>query len=914
MIAKMFLWIFGMVLCMGIVSASYCYQESANVSNQTGVDGVCGLNYSGSYWTNGTNGNINWYDGDWDTYTSAWSPIAVLLVNYSKPPLATGGSFWTARTYGGSVVNENVTIVGSCWSQNVLQFKSVLNAVGVTGYCWNGSDFVSVLYHGFVNGRFYEEAMLWRLPELSVSPLSYNGSTFPNGTVRIVLNVSSIPDIFINTSYAFDSALFVVSIPQNFSVSDGSFLLTVNVTPDAYIPFGSYSGTINFSSNSTYNLSVSVSVNLSVDRLHSNSWCYQEYANVSTACGGLSSGSVGVNSSGDWCPFSWFNAFDGDWSTYTNQCSGSGLLFVNYSKPVYALNSSLWQVITDFPPARLNVSIPQSCWLADPLRFGLVVKGLGNFSCFNGSSWLEVWSGATSGEFYEEGMFWKMRGVDNVSVPSGLVFGQSFRFEVFGSGLAVSDWVNVSIVFPNGSVGSFNLSSADGLLWVSQNFTALNGSYIVNVSSLFNDLYFNFSIVNSHSVYPASFLRTASAGSNLSFTINVTSNTSAEINYSVQCYLNANFSCVLPSSIVVGVPGTNPNFGVSIVSGVGTPLGTYTGNITLIRAVDGATLIVNLSLGVSNDFGVPVVVNYSSEIVYMSDDVSRSVSFTLFNNGTSDLFNCSGSLSNYFSGLSFYSFSSGFVVVPNGSVAFNLSFNSPPIGVYSGYLDVACLATPNASLNSLSSLPLVVLVSSSPAVPSSGGGGGSIIVSNSSFSIAFDSGGVAGSFFVSPGGSRSLGVVLSSPNDKSVTLSCEGAICDGVSFSSNNFVLSNVPKVVLVTVVVPSTASFGDSFNFSVVASSTGESKRVEVSVLVSRVAGFLNKFNFFVMPGDEGYLFSVGNVHVPKLLFYVFVVGFFEVCLAWVLPDRDRSGRNPKLLWMPILGIVTFLTMVIIV
>jgi hypothetical protein len=45
---------------------SYCFQESANVSNQTGLDGNCGLNYSGNY-------------NFWDE-----SSIGYISINYTK--------------------------------------------------------------------------------------------------------------------------------------------------------------------------------------------------------------------------------------------------------------------------------------------------------------------------------------------------------------------------------------------------------------------------------------------------------------------------------------------------------------------------------------------------------------------------------------------------------------------------------------------------------------------------------------------------------------------------------------------------------------------------------------------------------------------------------------------------------------
>ena len=52
------------------ICSSFCYQESANETDQTGIDGSCGLNYSGRYYVNGSfAGGLEHftYDGNWDT-------------------------------------------------------------------------------------------------------------------------------------------------------------------------------------------------------------------------------------------------------------------------------------------------------------------------------------------------------------------------------------------------------------------------------------------------------------------------------------------------------------------------------------------------------------------------------------------------------------------------------------------------------------------------------------------------------------------------------------------------------------------------------------------------------------------------------------------------------------------------------
>ena len=61
--------------------------------------------------------------------------------------------------------------------------------------------------------------------------------------------------------------------------------------------------------------------------------CYQETANVSTACGGLSTGSYSDNT--------------------------TSIFYINYTKPSQTTNSSLWQV--KHGTINQNVSL-SSCW------------------------------------------------------------------------------------------------------------------------------------------------------------------------------------------------------------------------------------------------------------------------------------------------------------------------------------------------------------------------------------------------------------------------------------------------------------------------------------------------------------------------------------------------------------------------
>lgn len=139
-------------------------------------------------------------------------------------------------------------------------------------------------------------------------------------------------------------------------------------------------------------------------------WCYQETANVSTACGGLNTGSYNGTILGS---DSWTLAFDGDWNTNAYNIQ----LFVNYTKPANSTSSSLWLIKDTYAGAdnTNNVSISQ-CW--DGYVDKIVLKGIttgggldyyAKYYCHDGSSWIEVLSNyvaALRNEVYEEAMWW----------------------------------------------------------------------------------------------------------------------------------------------------------------------------------------------------------------------------------------------------------------------------------------------------------------------------------------------------------------------------------------------------------------------------------------------------------------------------------------------------------------------------
>jgi hypothetical protein len=160
-----------------------CYQESANTSNQTGIDGSCGIIYNGSYyvansWTNAG----NFYDGNWSSYAvGVTAPYAYIYINYTKP---TGANQTTTKwqTYDGHYVQRNLTININCWSLQPLRLRAEHWDPGGMYYpswqCYNGSAWVKLGDYGGGdnnNGRlFYEEAMIWNVVGEDIQLNQYN--------------------------------------------------------------------------------------------------------------------------------------------------------------------------------------------------------------------------------------------------------------------------------------------------------------------------------------------------------------------------------------------------------------------------------------------------------------------------------------------------------------------------------------------------------------------------------------------------------------------------------------------------------------------------------------------------------------------------------------------------------------------
>lgn len=135
-------------------------------------------------------------------------------------------------------------------------------------------------------------------------------------------------------------------------------------------------------------------------------WCYQEFANQTSSCGGLDTGLYEITGSWDDGPY----IIDGNWTTYSNASKiTSAELFINYTKHPDS-TGAIWTYrdINGY----LNETIIQDCWdvYNDTLRL-MISKGFRDdyldYWCYNGTDWYKLTCCTTTPMIlYEEAIYW----------------------------------------------------------------------------------------------------------------------------------------------------------------------------------------------------------------------------------------------------------------------------------------------------------------------------------------------------------------------------------------------------------------------------------------------------------------------------------------------------------------------------
>ena len=145
------------------------------------------------------------------------------------------------------------------------------------------------------------------------------------------------------------------------------------------------------------------------------SWCYQENATASTACGGIGTGSYYYTASDG----PWVNdgapVTDANWNTYDSTYSTrNARVHMYYTKHPGATSASLWQVKDGLGMA--NLTIPQSCWDYSPTTLELITRSDGGLDpyvgwyCWDGALHTIVQDSYGTRDVYEEGMWWSTQG------------------------------------------------------------------------------------------------------------------------------------------------------------------------------------------------------------------------------------------------------------------------------------------------------------------------------------------------------------------------------------------------------------------------------------------------------------------------------------------------------------------------
>ena len=172
---------------------SLCFQESANTTNQTGLDGNCSLDYSGSYGSIG-----NWlaskpvsqiYDGNYSSSgLVVLTEYAEVYINYTKPVNALPSSLWRVKI-NFSQLDDNYSIPLDCFNADKLQFaiNSYVNPSNLT--CYNDTDWV--LIKQFEGGNYYEiweDSMYWNISTTTIgNDLPLRGLFGSNGIIFIIV-------------------------------------------------------------------------------------------------------------------------------------------------------------------------------------------------------------------------------------------------------------------------------------------------------------------------------------------------------------------------------------------------------------------------------------------------------------------------------------------------------------------------------------------------------------------------------------------------------------------------------------------------------------------------------------------------------------------------------------------------------
>lgn len=120
--------------------------------------------------------------------------------------------------------------------------------------------------------------------------------------------------------------------------------------------------------------------------------------------------------------------YDGNWGTYAYSILNyPAYYYGNYTKPLDSVRvGSQWQI--KYLSSTVNLTIPNVCWLQDPLQFKVESCrscGGGTWSCWDGYAWYSLAS--TDYRLYEEGVFWNRTGI--IPTTTTTVLGSNITYQ-----------------------------------------------------------------------------------------------------------------------------------------------------------------------------------------------------------------------------------------------------------------------------------------------------------------------------------------------------------------------------------------------------------------------------------------------------------------------------------------------------
>jgi len=148
-------------------------------------------------------------------------------------------------------------------------------------------------------------------------------------------------------------------------------------------------------------------------------WCYQEQANVSTACGGLATGRYAFNNIAYWYPGFENYGFDGNWNSYEDALNAANVagFYANYTIPPGTTSAMLRLKSQSFNAA--NFSLPSACWNYSQSIGTLRISVYSTYhnktevKCYNSASTeISIVNGTGGGsaasldDYYEEAVYW----------------------------------------------------------------------------------------------------------------------------------------------------------------------------------------------------------------------------------------------------------------------------------------------------------------------------------------------------------------------------------------------------------------------------------------------------------------------------------------------------------------------------